>query len=164
MLTLTTTLIFSYGSEHGKWRKVTKTGAQASDIQDLRSQDSGKEISIKRQAKFNPSTVVIKPYYHQHNKTHTDQIWKLYTAGAMNKHNDDRAHDRGTNGGSSRSSSHISLASQRGPPAGEGGGGGEGRKGKRHKKENRVCLCAGAFSYRWSEWWWRSPQASTCTV
>lgn len=54
----------------------------------------------------------------------------------------DRAHDRGTNGGSSRSSSHISLASQRGPPAGEGGGGGGARKGKRHKKENRVSLCA----------------------
>jgi hypothetical protein len=54
----------------------------------------------------------------------------------------DRAHDRGTNGGSSRSSNHISLASQRGPPAGEGGGGGGERKGKRHKKENRISLCA----------------------
>ncbi len=166
MLTLTTTLIFSYGSEHGQWRKVTKTGAQASDIQDLRSQDSRKEISIKRQAKFIPSTVSSNPI--------TTNITKLiqtrsesFTLREPWKKDNDRpsAWQRHKRRQQQKQQSYKSCIAKR--TARGGGWGRRGReKGKKIQKRKprvSVCVCAGAFSYRWSEWWWRSPQASTCT-
>jgi len=148
MLTLTTTLIFSYGSEHGQWRKVTKTGAQASDIQDLRSQDSRKEISIKRQAKFIPSTVSSNPI--------TTNITKLIQTRSESftlrepwiRTMTDRAHDkRHKRRQQQKQQSYKSCIAKR--TARGGGWGRRGReKGKKtQERKPRVCVrtCGSIF-------------------